>query len=91
MFENKETNSKILICACDSIEHQLKIYKDEEEKEAYITIHLKSDGLWRRIKNAVKYIFGYKSAYGEFDEFLFKKKHADALIELGEFLKESEL
>lgn len=89
MFENKEKDSKILVCACHNIEHQIMIYKDEDEKEGFLTIHLKHDGLWKRIKNAIKYIFGYKSMYGDFDEFFFKKEHADALIDFGNFLKES--
>lgn len=35
--------------------------------------------IWKRMWMAIKYIFGYKSMYWHFDEFVFKKSDADKL------------
>lgn len=37
---------------------------------------------------AIKYIFGYQSVYGHFDEFFFKKSDADKLLKVVNFLRE---
>lgn len=36
---------------------------------------------------AIKYIFGYKSMHGHFDEFIFKKSNTDKLQKVVNFLK----
>ena len=79
---------EILICACSSEEHQIVIHKDEEDKMIYCMIHLVTLPFWQRVWAAIKYIFGYKSRYGNFEEFIFTQKHANKLKEMSEFLKE---
>lgn len=86
MYVNKKDDSKFLVCACHNIEHQLHVFKDDEDKIVYLSVHLVSGSFWQRLKNGIKYIFGHKSIYGDFDEFLFKEEHGKTLIELGEFL-----
>ena len=83
---NKSNLPEILICECGSIEHQIIIRLDEEENVAYCAIHLVHYGFWRRVKAGFKYIFGYKSKYGQWDEFIFSQDHANQLRELSEFL-----
>lgn len=89
MLKNKENTKSILICSCESIEHQLCLSKDTDDNVVYLTIHLKPSNLWGRIKNGLKYIFGHRSIYGDFDEFILKEEHGDELIEIGKFLKEN--
>lgn len=79
---------EILICACSSDEHQIVIHKDEEDKMIYCSIHLVTLPFWQRLLGAIKYMFGYKCKYGNFEEIILNHKHADKLIELGNFLKE---
>ena len=82
MENNKE--DIILVCACLSSEHQL-VFKSEisdKDSEVYVDIHLVPLPFLERVKYALKYIFGYKCKYGAFDEFLFKKAHADKLREI---------
>lgn len=90
MFTNKEGDKNILICECHNVEHQICIYKDEDDGVAYVSVHLIPGTFFERLRNAIKYIFGHRSRYGDFDEFLFKKEHGDALISLGNFLNKKD-
>lgn len=70
----------LLICSCGSKEHQLIIQKDEDTTSfVYLSVHLRPLPWYKRIKLAIKYIFGYKSCYGAFEEFIFDKSHVDKL------------
>lgn len=48
---------------------------------------MESKSFWKRIKNAIKYIFGHRSIYGDFDEFIFKKEDANKLQAIVDYLK----
>lgn len=80
---------KLIRCMCHSPEHQLIIDYDEEDNIVYIEYHLRPLPFFQRIKHAVKYIFGHRSIYGDFDEVLVDKEYADYFIELGTKLKEN--
>ena len=79
--------NEILICDCSSMEHQIVISYDDEDKLAYCHIYLHKRGFFTRIKIALKYIFGYKCKYGHWDEFIFCKDDADKIKELSKLLK----
>ena len=84
--ERRET----LICQCNSEEHQFSFvwFEDEHGKgEVFMEIHLTPHTLWGRLKNAIKYIFGYRSVYGDFDEVTLKKNDVHKLEKVVEFLK----
>jgi hypothetical protein len=52
----------------------------------YLHVRLRSHySFWRRVKYALKYILGYKSRYGAFEEFLITKEDA---LELSKVFKE---
>ena len=74
--------NEILVCACHSCEHQIVIQKDEEDNIVYCSMHLIPLPWYKRIINGIKYIFGYKSCYGDFDEFIFDKSHVEILQEI---------
>jgi len=77
----------ILICECNSTEHQIGIAKDEEDGVVYCHIHLSSRPWWSRLYYGIKYIFGYKCRYGHWDEFLFNPQDVDKLKEIVELLE----
>ena len=58
-------------------------------KRKYIaTYNLKPErNVLKRIIHAVKYIFGHRSAYGDFDEFIFNPKDADRLQSVVDHLR----
>lgn len=86
-----DTNQTLLICKCNSTEHQIVISFDEEDNQAYCHIHLNSQKFWSRIKLGMKYIFGYHCRFGHWDEFIFNYEHADKLIELANRITQSKI
>ena len=79
---------ELFICECNSIEYQIVMSYFEDEKEVYCNVHLKPErNVLKRIIHAVKYIFGHRSAYGDFDEFIFNPKDADRLQSVVDHLR----
>lgn len=79
-----------LICQCNSIEHQISFSWIEDkdlEGEVYMEIHLSQLSFWKRLKHGIKYIFGYRCMYGDFDEVILKKEDVNKLERIVEFLK----
>lgn len=84
--EQRET----LICQCHSIEHQISfnwVECKDLEGEVYMEIHLSKLSFWERLKHGIKYIFGYRCMYGDFDEVILKKEDVNKLERIVEFLK----
>jgi hypothetical protein len=77
----------ILLCGCSSREHQVIIEHFEEENIACCHIYLESRSFFRRLVHGLKYIFGYKSCYGAWDEFVLTNEHASKLKELADLLE----
>ena len=89
-YKNVVMIDEILICACSSDEHQIILHKDEEDKVVYCTIHLVKLSFWNRLLAAIKYVFGYKCKYGNFEEIILDKRHVNKLENLVNFLKDEE-
>ena len=82
--------NELFICQCDNVEHQLifSYFDDLDDGEVYVSIHLNpKHGIFKRIKYAIKYIFGYRSKYGDFDEFIFKNEDVHKLEKIVNFMK----
>jgi len=70
-------------CSCSSTEHLIRFSFDKEYNFLYLNIHLANCNSWyKRVWVAIKYIFGYKSKYGAFDEFIFKNENVKDLLYL---------
>lgn len=69
----------IIICECNSLEHQMifHYYEDGGYPTISVSVHLNKQPFIKRIKNAIKYIFGYQSRFGMFDEFIINPKDID--------------
>ena len=81
---------KTLICQCNSIEHQISfswIEDKELEGEVYLEVLLKPLSFWQRLKNGIKYIFGHRCIYGDFNEVILRKEDVHKLERVVEFLK----
>jgi hypothetical protein len=71
----------IILCECASKEHQLWFATfDSEPNEVFLSIHLSNLKFLERIKYGIKYIFGYKSKYGAFDEMIIDKSKLKELL-----------
>ena len=84
----EDTVNKLFICACNNVEHQLVMTYFTDDKEVYCNVYLKPESnIFKRTWKAVKYIFGHRSIYGDFDEFIFKSEDADSLQQVVDYLK----
>lgn len=73
----------LFLCRCFSIEHSFVVSADEED--LFIEVHLAAAPFWTRVKNAVRYVLGYKSKWGDFEEVLLSP---DQALDLGDKLVE---
>jgi hypothetical protein len=56
---------KLFTCDCGTLEHQVVISGDEDEKEVYFHYYLNPEvGLLKRLWLAIKYVFGLSPKYG---------------------------
>lgn len=71
---------EIFICSCGSFEHQLIFWYDEDENDIHVYHHIITyRNFFKRLWVGLKYAFGYKSRYGEFDSFIFQPEDLDRL------------
>jgi len=71
----------LFTCRCGSMEHIFVITADEEDM--FIEVHLAPLPLWQRVRQAIKYVFGYRSKWGDFDEILLDPTQA---LQLGDLI-----
>jgi hypothetical protein len=55
-------------CSCGSNEHFFVLQRFHDEENVYLSIYLSRLKFHKRVLNAIKYIFGYRSIYGHFSE-----------------------
>ena len=68
-------------CECSSIEHILRMtyFNDTSSDDLdflYVEVHLKSKPFFQRLWRGIRYIFGFRSRYGDFDEFCWSPETA---------------
>lgn len=73
----------LFVCRCFSIEHSFVVSSDEED--VLIEVHLAALPFWKRLLHAARYVVGYKSKWGDFEEILLSPQQA---LELGDKLVE---
>ena len=86
MSEKKET----LLCECKSTEHVMVVHYDDDPDwdRVYVHIHLSQDaGFWKRLGRAINYLFGHRTKYGDFDEFIINPDDANKVQRIATHLK----
>lgn len=73
----------LFLCRCHSIEHSFIVSADEED--LFIEVHLAAAPFWVRVKRAIRYVLGYKSKWGDFEEILLSP---DQALDLGDKMVE---
>jgi len=73
---------ELFICKCNSLEHQIIFDFDEENKELFCSVHLFPLSFWKRFVHAIKYTFGYRCKYGDFEEIIIKPEDKERLLNL---------
>jgi hypothetical protein len=75
--------SEYFDCACSDFDDVIRfVYEDEDDGfiELYLEIHLNGRiSFFRRIWNAVKYIFGVKTKYGNYGNWILSYNDVDRL------------
>lgn len=85
----------VIICQCNSAEHQIIFtYIDSDDPtdfdELAVEVHLTPiHGFFQRIRHAIKYVFGYRSRFGDFDNIVVDAKDCDRMIKYFERLKKN--
>jgi len=72
-------------CDCHSDEHRISIAFDIEDKQAYLSTFLPRLGFFKRLYHGARYILGYASKYGQFEETILSD---EKLTELQKILKQ---
>lgn len=81
-------NKHYFECDCQEFDHLLRLaYFEEKDRnnELYIEVHLRQKPFIHRLLNGVKYILGFRSSFGDFDEFVLNRKSA---LEMKQTLEE---
>lgn len=63
-----------IICGCSNVEHSIFFSTIEGDDDVYMSIHLVPLPFFERLVNGIRYIFGHRSKYGDFDEIIITKK-----------------
>lgn len=85
---------EIIICDCASAEHQLVLRFDDDKdsgRQVFVEMHLVPLVWYKRLWLGIKYIFGYKCKYGNFEEVILSSKHARQVYDLYRFLNRPNL
>jgi len=93
-YTNGVTNYSVeyMECACGSTEHLMKFHIDLDDGDLCLDVHLANWLPWyKRLYRAIKYLFGYKSKYGDFDNIIMKDEDVDRLLELLKYQKKIRL
>ena len=81
-----------VICECSDHSHTVRFMRfepqDDWDNEIYISSYLSTEpNIFKRIWYGIRYIFGYRSQYGEFGETIMNTDQATKLRDyLNEFL-----
>lgn len=64
-------------------------FEDNEDlgRMVFVEIHLVNKRWYERLWAGLKYIFGYKCCYGNFEEMILSPKHARQIYDLYRFLR----
>jgi len=91
-IQDVDDKKQFFECACHSDEHTVSFLylktDDPVDREVYLSVFLETDGFFRRLWTALKYVFGYKCRYGHFGCWILRKEDLERLIKLLEVYRE---
>ena len=82
---------ELFICDCGDTSHQFIISADSESSDdhcIYVSVHLNREhNIFKRMWTALKYIFGRRSTFGDFNEVIINPEDSDRLQHIVDYLK----
>jgi len=74
-------------CACSAPEHTIRFTRDPKEGTVWMEVHLFNwRSIFKRIWVAIKYVFGYRCKYGNWDTCELHPADAEKMISLMEMI-----
>jgi len=71
-----------IYCYCESPEHQFTLVRDPEDGDLWLQVHLsQSASFFKRLWTGLKYAFGYKSKYGDWDHTVITTEDQRKIVE----------
>jgi len=70
---------EFVICSCNHSDHLIILNYDGNY--CSIEVHLSPLPFFKRLINGIKYIFGFRSRYGDFDEIMIDREKATKIKE----------
>jgi hypothetical protein len=64
------------------MDHILRFSYEPEDRELFVTVHLAPLPFRKRVWNAIRYVFGRRSRYGDHDEVVVNDDDVFRLLEL---------
>ena len=86
----KKQLEELVLCQCENMEHQMMFRTVTEDGEVFVTFHLSKLPFLKRLLHGIKYIFGYTSRYGDFDEMILRPSDVDKLRKVVQHMDEVE-
>jgi hypothetical protein len=78
-----EKMDRYICCACHTDEHVIRlIWEEDYPNEIFLHYHLVPAPFFNRIWIAIKYVFGFKSKYGMFGEFVITNENKQNMIDV---------
>jgi hypothetical protein len=71
-----------LVCQCTSPEHTMQWVYFDNDPNIYALVHLNHLPFWQRLWVAIRYICGYSSKYGCFEEFCLRPEDVGKLVDV---------
>lgn len=83
---------RLLTCECSSTEHIgiFEWFEEDKDNLVYLSIHLAKLPFWKRLVQGIKYIFGYRCKYGDFEEIILGKENIQSLKDVLNVLEKKE-
>lgn len=69
---------EFVLCSCNHSDHLLIMNLNEEGDfvDCTIEVHLSPLPFYQRLIRAIKYVFGYRSRYGDFEDIVIDRERA---------------
>ena len=78
---NMEFEKLVILCDGESPEHQAILVRDPDDGEVWLQTHLVHyDGFFKRLFVGLKYAFGYRSKYGDWDNIVISKASQEKIV-----------
>lgn len=81
--------TEIFKCVCSTHDHHFFLTENLEYKEIYLSVHLSPFySFFKRICHGIKYIFGFRSRFGDYSETILNVEEVEKLRDsLNDFLE----